>query len=198
MVAYGSMSGGNLGAVDRVVEAVREMDRYHGFFPRGDADPVPLGRLAPPAKALALAAPTAMEMTPQTFEKARFGDGNGERPGARRQSGGGWGLRWKWRGKHLKRLNSADGNAATRAAALPGLEPGAAQLKSLNPRAKNASRSPRQGALVWTARANPPLTASRKSQPIQPNPRQIANLAGLRASSSNWRSTRSRRRAPNE
>src|SRR5271166_718971 len=81
MVAYGSMASGNLTAVDRVVRLVREMDRYHGFFPSGDAGAAAPDRLAPPAKALALAAPTAMEMTPQTFEKARFGDGNGERPG---------------------------------------------------------------------------------------------------------------------
>ena len=83
MVAYGSMAGGNLPAVDRVVRLVKEMDRYHGFFPSGDAGAAPADRLAPPAEApLALAAPKAMEMTPQTFEKARFGDGNGERPGA--------------------------------------------------------------------------------------------------------------------
>src|SRR5271165_1661451 len=80
MVAYGSMAGGNLTAVDRVVRLVKEMDRYHGFFPSGDASAAAPDRLAPPAP-LALAAPTAMEMTPQMFEKARFGDGNGERPG---------------------------------------------------------------------------------------------------------------------
>ena len=79
MVAYGSMAGGNLMAVDRVVRLVKEMDRYHGFCPSGDAGAA--ARLAPPAEALALAAPTAMEITPQTFEKARFRDENGERPG---------------------------------------------------------------------------------------------------------------------
>src|SRR5208337_2954712 len=63
MVAYGSMAGGNLPAVDWVVRLVREMDRYHGFFPGGDAGAAPADRLAPPAP-LALAAPTAMEMTP--------------------------------------------------------------------------------------------------------------------------------------
>ncbi len=31
LVAYGAMSGANLGAVDRVVKIVRELDRYHGF-----------------------------------------------------------------------------------------------------------------------------------------------------------------------
>ena len=85
MVAYGSMAGGNLMAVDRVVRLVKEMDRYHGFFPSGEAGAA--ARLAPPAEApLALAAPTAMEMTPQTFEKARFRDGNGERPGRDRKA----------------------------------------------------------------------------------------------------------------
>jgi hypothetical protein len=34
IVAYGSMAGGNLKAVDRVVRIVSEMDRYHGLFPR--------------------------------------------------------------------------------------------------------------------------------------------------------------------
>ena len=57
IVAYGSMASGNLSAVDRVVKLVREMDRYHGFFPGRAADPAP-DRLAPPAAApLALAAP---------------------------------------------------------------------------------------------------------------------------------------------
>src|SRR5271166_2228512 len=32
LVAHGAMSGANLGAVDRVVKIVRELDRYHGFF----------------------------------------------------------------------------------------------------------------------------------------------------------------------
>src|SRR5271166_4414727 len=31
LVAYSAMSGGNLGAVDRVVKIVRELDHYHGF-----------------------------------------------------------------------------------------------------------------------------------------------------------------------
>jgi len=31
LVSYGAMSGANLGAVDRVVRIVRELDRYHGF-----------------------------------------------------------------------------------------------------------------------------------------------------------------------
>jgi hypothetical protein len=33
LVAYSAMSGMNLKAVDRVVRIVRELDRYHGFFP---------------------------------------------------------------------------------------------------------------------------------------------------------------------
>jgi hypothetical protein len=33
LVAYSAMSGMNLRAVDRVVKVVRELDRYHGFFP---------------------------------------------------------------------------------------------------------------------------------------------------------------------
>ena len=57
MVAYGSMASGNLTAVDRVVRIVREMDRYHGFFPGRNVDPAPLGRLAPPAEPIALEAP---------------------------------------------------------------------------------------------------------------------------------------------
>jgi len=56
MVAYGSMASGNLTAVDRVVRLVKEMDRYHGFFPSGDAGAAAADRLAPPA-AFALAAP---------------------------------------------------------------------------------------------------------------------------------------------
>ncbi len=44
IVAYGSMANGNLGAVDRVVKLVREMDRYHGFFPGRAADPAPPAR----------------------------------------------------------------------------------------------------------------------------------------------------------
>ncbi len=47
IVAYGSMANGNLDAVDRVVRLVKEMDRFHGFFPGRDADPAPPDRLAP-------------------------------------------------------------------------------------------------------------------------------------------------------
>ncbi len=33
LIAFNAMSGANLKAVDRVVKIVRELDRYHGFFP---------------------------------------------------------------------------------------------------------------------------------------------------------------------
>ena len=33
LVAFSAMTGANLGAVDRVVRIVRELDRYHGFHP---------------------------------------------------------------------------------------------------------------------------------------------------------------------
>jgi hypothetical protein len=52
LVSYGSMTGGNLQAVDRVVKIVRELDRYHGFAP---ADRAPA--LAPAAPRIALATP---------------------------------------------------------------------------------------------------------------------------------------------
>src|SRR5271166_4949089 len=50
IVAYGSMAGGNLKAVDRVVRIVSEMDRYHGFFPRRAKAPGSRRRLALPAQ----------------------------------------------------------------------------------------------------------------------------------------------------
>ena len=58
LVAYSAMASGDLRAVDRVVRLVREMDRYHGFFPDRDAGRAPPERLVQPAGApLALAAP---------------------------------------------------------------------------------------------------------------------------------------------
>ena len=58
IVAYVAMSNGNLNAVDLVVRLVREMDRYHGFFPGRDADRAPPEQLARPAGApLTLAPP---------------------------------------------------------------------------------------------------------------------------------------------
>ena len=53
------MGGGNLGAVDRYVKILREMDRYHGFGPREMRQPPEPKRLAPPAPTpLALEAPS--------------------------------------------------------------------------------------------------------------------------------------------
>jgi hypothetical protein len=58
IVADGSMAGGNLKAVDRVVRIVSEMDRYHGFFPRRARAPGNRRRLALPAQEpLAIASP---------------------------------------------------------------------------------------------------------------------------------------------
>jgi DNA-binding CsgD family transcriptional regulator len=59
LVSYSAMGGGNLGAVDRVVKIVREMDRYHGFAPREIRQSRNPERLAPPAPSpLALEAPS--------------------------------------------------------------------------------------------------------------------------------------------
>jgi DNA-binding CsgD family transcriptional regulator len=57
LVSYSAMGGGNLGAVDRVVKIVREMDRYHGFAPREMRPPPEPERPAPPP--LALEAPSS-------------------------------------------------------------------------------------------------------------------------------------------
>ena len=57
-VSYGAMSGANLRAVDRVVRIVRELDRYHGFDPRGSAASSEEQHLADTAQApLAIQAP---------------------------------------------------------------------------------------------------------------------------------------------
>jgi hypothetical protein len=77
IVAYGSMAGGNLKAVDRVVGIVSEMDRYHGFFPRRES----AGQSAPARPA-------------------------GSRT-ARACAAAGSEARWKSRCNRLKRLNSA-------------------------------------------------------------------------------------------
>ncbi len=59
IVAHGSMAGGNLKAVDRVVRIVSEMDRYHGFFPRRARAPGSLRRQAlQPPEPIALAPPS--------------------------------------------------------------------------------------------------------------------------------------------
>ena len=78
IVAYGSMAGGNLKAVDRVLRIVSEMDRYHGFFPRRARAPVNRRRLALPAQE-----PHALAPPPEA------------------------GAGWKSRCNRLKRLNSA-------------------------------------------------------------------------------------------
>jgi DNA-binding CsgD family transcriptional regulator len=57
-VSYGSMSDGNLKAVDRVVKIVRELDRYHGFAPI-DGAPLRGIKAAPPLALEAAAAPIA-------------------------------------------------------------------------------------------------------------------------------------------
>jgi hypothetical protein len=57
LVAYGSMTTGNVKAVDQVIKVVRELDRYHGFgsfsIPQSFAKPPvtqpPLALLEPPA-----------------------------------------------------------------------------------------------------------------------------------------------------
>ncbi len=62
LVAYASMSAGNVKAVDQVIKVVRELDRYHGFGPRLAPrvlpEPPPLALPEPPA---ALAAPAIEE-----------------------------------------------------------------------------------------------------------------------------------------
>jgi DNA-binding CsgD family transcriptional regulator len=59
LVSYSAMGGGNLGAVDRYVKIVREMDRYHGFAPREMLAPPEPKRLASPAPTpLALEGPS--------------------------------------------------------------------------------------------------------------------------------------------
>jgi hypothetical protein len=57
LVAYSSMTTGNVKAVDQVIRVVRELERYHGFgaisspqsFPEAPATPPPLALLEPPA-----------------------------------------------------------------------------------------------------------------------------------------------------
>ena len=80
LVAYGAMSGGNLGAVDRVVKIVRELDRYHGF---SAADRRSHSRRieAKAAGPLALAADRP-EMAPQSLERIESAPGNALVPAA--------------------------------------------------------------------------------------------------------------------
>jgi hypothetical protein len=57
LVAYSSMTTGNVKAVDQVIKVVRELDRYRGFgaisspqsFPEAPVTPPPLALLEPPA-----------------------------------------------------------------------------------------------------------------------------------------------------
>jgi hypothetical protein len=57
LVAYSSMTTGNVKAVDQVIKVVRELDRYHGFGPisipqrlsEAPLTPPPLALLEPPA-----------------------------------------------------------------------------------------------------------------------------------------------------
>src|SRR5271166_5353527 len=80
LVAHGAMWGANLGAVDRVVKIVRELDRYHGFFEsqRRSLDDAP--RLKAPAEdALGLDAPLTdrLTMAPQAPEMIASAPENG-------------------------------------------------------------------------------------------------------------------------
>jgi hypothetical protein len=82
-VAYGSMDGGNLKAVDRVVRIVSEMDRYYGFFPRRTRVRRDWRRLVLPAQEPPVLAQPAeagrdgkMGKLLQLIEKAQFGDGD--------------------------------------------------------------------------------------------------------------------------
>ena len=71
---HNSESGANFEAVDRVVKIVRELDRYHGFAPRGEPTRAPeFLRLAAPAQtplALEGSIPSDSEMAPQAIENA--------------------------------------------------------------------------------------------------------------------------------
>jgi len=76
LVSYGSMGGGNLAAVDRVVKITRELDRYHGLAAAaGQADEwrwaeVPAQRaLKPPRR------PSRLQMAPQVAEIAQLAAG---------------------------------------------------------------------------------------------------------------------------
>src|SRR5208337_4065815 len=80
LVAYSAMSGGNLGAVDRVVKIVRELDRYHGFS-AADRRSHTRRIEAKAAGPLALAADRP-EMAPQSLERIEFAPGNALVPAA--------------------------------------------------------------------------------------------------------------------
>ena len=52
LVAYSSMTAGNVKAVDQVIKVARELDRYHGFGPLSTPQRFPEAPLAPPPLAL--------------------------------------------------------------------------------------------------------------------------------------------------
>ena len=64
LVAYSSMSIGNVKAVDQVIRIVRELDRYHGFGPY----PAPRRFAAPAAPPLALPEPPPALAAPEGEE----------------------------------------------------------------------------------------------------------------------------------
>ena len=96
LVAYGAMSGANLGAVDRVVKIVRELDRYHGFFAAERRSLPDAPRLKAPAQetlALAALATDRLKMAPQQPEMIdRAGKRMAPKPSNWRAGGGGIGV----------------------------------------------------------------------------------------------------------
>jgi transposase-like protein len=74
MVAYGAMSAENLKAVALVVRIVRELDRYHGFFPaeRRSSRDAEATAEEPPA-----CAAKGSQMAPQALENAQNTPGDG-------------------------------------------------------------------------------------------------------------------------
>jgi hypothetical protein len=74
LVAYSSMTSGNVKAVDQVIKVVRELDRYHGFGPdHGAPNHAPSLPAAAPL-ALALPAPTSAEPA-MDWEQSELRDG---------------------------------------------------------------------------------------------------------------------------
>jgi hypothetical protein len=70
LVAYSAMASQNLGAVDRVVKIVRELDRYHGLASPDFADaPEPPRRLTRERPPLALPA-REEALTPEVFAES--------------------------------------------------------------------------------------------------------------------------------
>jgi len=61
LVSYGAMSNGDLKAVDKVIKVARELDRYHGFAPKRNAQPHAASLSAAPPPLLALPEPPAMD-----------------------------------------------------------------------------------------------------------------------------------------